>query len=161
MPGFVTRRRKWKDRWCLRRFKSSHSFFKEKNELLTSQTRIGFRRNTRNSHFHEHSLLLDRRHVSGLCKTSRIDMCSLSGRRKKGRGRGKGEKRERGFPLLFPFLPIPYPFRGLLRSLGVRGQPSLSPLLFGINRRHRVRVCLFKRLYFNHFVCQKPFAYFQ
>ena len=131
--------------------------------MLTSQTWIGFRRNTRNGHFHEHPLLLDGRHVSGLCKTSRIDKCSLGLKlerqaQKGGVGRAKGEKRERGFPLLFLFLSIPYPFRGLLRSLGVRGQPSLSPLLFGINRRNRVRVCLFKRLYFTHLVCQRPFA---
>ena len=38
--------------------------------MLTSQTRIGFRRNTRNSHFHEHRFLLDRCRVSGLRKMS-------------------------------------------------------------------------------------------
>ena len=39
--------------------------------------------------------------------------CSLRGRRKKGRERG----REKSTPSLFPFFPIPYPFRRLLRRL--------------------------------------------
>ena len=66
----VTAKLKCKDWWCLIRFKSPHNFFKEKNELLTSQTQIGFRRSTRNSHFHEHRFLLDRCRVSGLRKAS-------------------------------------------------------------------------------------------
>ena len=66
----VTAKLKCKDWWCLIRFKSPQNFFKEKNELLTSQTQIGFRRNTRNSHFHEHRFLLDRCRVSGLRKAS-------------------------------------------------------------------------------------------
>ena len=48
-------------------------------------------------------------------------------------------------------------------QLGVRAQPLSLPVFSGINRgkRNRVTACLFKRLYFNHFVCQKPFVYFQ
>ena len=63
------------------------------------------------------------------CKdTVNNPMISLRGGRKKRMGSGKEEKRERGekgrepypfspIPLLFPFLPIPYPFRRLLRRL--------------------------------------------
>ena len=38
------------------------------------------------------------------------------------KGEGEGEKREsgeKGIPSLFPFLPIPYPFRPLLRRLSL------------------------------------------
>ena len=109
----VTAKLKWKDWWCLRRFKSSQSFFKEKNELLTSQTRIGFRRNTRNGHFHEHPLLLDRRHVSGLCKTLRIDKFSLGlklqRQAQKGEEEGEGRKARKRVPPPFslPLYPLP------------------------------------------------------
>ena len=45
----------------------------------------------------------------------------LRSRRKRGRGRNKARKRGKGkgaqSPSLFPFLPIPYPFRRLLRRL--------------------------------------------
>ena len=67
----------------------------------------------------------------------------LRGRHKKGRGRGEGEKRQRGkgrelsavsslspqSPSLFPFLPIPYPFRHLLRRPQHTPSQVLSPTL--------------------------------
>ena len=60
---------------------------------------------------------------------------SLRGRRKKGRGRGRGEGEGEKLtlspkpPSLFPFLPIPYPFRCLLRRLRVTCRIGVHTIL--------------------------------
>ena len=72
-----------------------------------------------------------------------LSVHGLRGRHKKGRGRGEGEKRQRGkgrelsavsslspqSPSLFPFLPIPYPFRHLLRRPQHTPSQVLSPTM--------------------------------
>ena len=84
-----------------------------------------------------------------VCTQATPGLRSLRGRRKKRRGRGERKVRKRGkgnltlspqSPSFFlpPYPLFPYPFRRLLRRLGLRASGTLlaEPLDFGVLQEH-------------------------
>ena len=78
--------------------------------------------------------------MTGLCALV-LGISSLLSRRKKGRGRGR-EKSTKS-PSLFPFLPIPYPFRRLLRRLGISCFVNIVDRTFACQPSHSAESWLF------------------
>ena len=74
--------------------------------------------------------------MTGLCALV-LGISSLLSRRKKGRGRGR-EKSTKS-PSLFPFLPIPYPFRRLLRRLGISCFVNIVDRTFACQPSHSAK----------------------
>ena len=74
--------------------------------------------------------------MTGLCALV-LGISSLLGRRKKGSGRGR-EKSTKS-PSLFPFLPIPYPFRRLLRRLGISCFVNIVDRTFACQPSHSAK----------------------
>ena len=80
--------------------------------------------------------------MTGLCALV-LGISSLLSRRKKGRGRGR-EKSTKS-PSLFPFLPIPYPFRRLLRRLGISCFVNIVDRTFACQPSHSAVMIVMSR----------------